>query len=184
AAYFIRRFLLIIPTFIGITIMVFTITRFVPGGPIERIIAQARQMPSIEGGRSSGPTTDDQTQPLSDEQIEELKKYYGFDKPVLVSYVEWLGKVITGNLGTSTRYYDPVWEMIRDRIPISLYFGILSLVLVYGICIPLGIAKAIKHKSAFDNFSSIVVFTGYAIPGWVIGVLMLVLFASHWEIFP
>ncbi|MFC1822799.1 ABC transporter permease subunit [Thermodesulfobacteriota bacterium] len=183
-AYFIRRFLLIIPTFIGITIMVFTITRFVPGGPIERIIAQARQMPAIEGGRTSGPTTDDQTQPLSDEQIEELKKYYGFDKPVLVSYVEWLGKVITGNLGTSTRYYDPVWEMVRDRIPISLYFGILSLILVYGICIPLGIAKAIKHKSAFDNFSSIVVFTGYAIPGWVIGVLMLVLFASHWEIFP
>jgi len=182
-AYFIRRLLLVIPTFIGITIMVFTITRFVPGGPIERIIAQAQQMPGIEGGRT-GRSSAEQTQPLSEEQIEELKKYYGFDKPVLVSYFLWLGKIFTGDLGTSTRYYDPVWSMIRERIPISLYFGILSLILVYGVCIPLGILKAIKHKSSFDNFSSVVVFTGYAIPGWVAGVFMLVLLASHWEIFP
>lgn len=182
-AYFIRRLLLVIPTFIGITIMVFVITRFVPGGPIERIIAQAQQMPSIEGGKRAG-TVAEQSQPLSKEQIDELKKYYGFDKPVLVSYFLWLGKVLTGDLGTSTRYYDPVWDMIRDRIPISLYFGVLSLILIYGICIPLGILKAIKHKSSFDNASSVIVFTGYAVPGWVVGVLMLVLFASHWEIFP
>jgi microcin C transport system permease protein len=182
-AYFIRRLLLVIPTFIGITIMVFTITRFVPGGPIERIIAQAQQMPSIEGGRA-GRSSTEQNQPLSEEQIEELRKYYGFDKPVLVSYFLWLGKIFTGDLGTSTRYYDPVWSMIRERIPISLYFGILSLILVYGVCIPLGIIKAIKHKSSFDNFSSVVVFIGYAIPGWVAGVFMLVLLASHWEIFP
>jgi len=183
-AYFIRRFLLIIPTFIGITIMVFTITRFVPGGPIERIIAQAQQMRSFEGRSTIGLTAEEQTQPLSQEQIQELKKYYGFDKPILVSYFLWLGKVVRGDLGVSTRYYDPVWNMIRDRIPISLYFGIISLILVYGICIPLGIAKAIRHKSAFDNASSVVVFAGYAVPGWVVGVLMLVLLASHWEIFP
>jgi len=183
-AYFIRRLLLIVPTFIGITIMVFTITRFVPGGPIERMIAEARQMGTSEGGRIAGPSSRDQTQPLSEGQIEELKKYYGFDKPVIVSYFLWLGKVLTGDLGVSTRYYDPVWAMIRTRIPISLYFGILTLILTYGVCIPLGIAKAIRHKSGFDNLSSVVVFIGYAIPGWVVGVLMLVLFASHWEIFP
>ena len=181
-AYFIRRFLLIIPTFIGITIMVFIVTRFVPGGPIERIIAQMQQMPAIEGAGPGSPA--EQTQPLSEEQLEELRKYYGFDKPVFVSYFLWLGKVLTGDLGTSTRYYDPVWNMIKERIPISLYFGILSLILVYGICIPLGISKAIRHKSSFDNVSSVVVFTGYAIPGWVVGVLMLVVFASHWELFP
>ena len=163
--------------------MVFIITRFVPGGPIERIIAQAQQMPSIQGGPGAGATPE-QNQPLSEEQIEELKKYYGFDKPVLVSYFQWLGKVLTGDLGTSTRYYDPVWDMIKGRIPISLYFGVLTLVLIYGICIPLGIAKAIRHKSNFDNFSSIIVFAGYSIPGWVVGVLMLVLFASNWELFP
>jgi microcin C transport system permease protein len=179
-AYFIRRLLLVIPTFLGITVMVFTITRFVPGGPIERIIAQAQQMPGIDGAGQAP----EQTQPLSEEQINELKAYYGFDKPLLVSYFSWLGKVLSGDLGTSTRYYDPVWDMIRDRIPISLYFGLISLVLVYGVCIPLGITKAIRHNSLFDNVSSIVVFIGYAIPGWVVGIFLLVLLASHWELFP
>ncbi len=183
-AYFIRRLLLILPTFFGITILVFTITRFVPGGPIERVISQVRQMQMSEGGGSGSMSSGNQTQPLSDEQIQTLKAYYGFDKPVLVSYFSWLGKVLKGDLGTSTRYYDPVWEMIRERIPISLYFGIISLIMVYGICIPLGIAKAIRHKSAFDNISSVIVFIGYAVPGWVVGVLMLTLFASHWEVFP
>ena len=180
-AYFIRRFLLIIPTFIGITVMVFTITRFVPGGPIEKIItqAQAQQMQGSQSG--SGP---EQTQPLSEDQIAELKRYYGFDKPVLVSYFQWLGKVLTGDLGNSTRYYEPVWTIIRSRIPISLFFGVITLVLTYSICIPLGVTKAIRHKSHFDNISSFVVFAGYAVPGWVVGVFMLVIFASHWEIFP
>lgn len=182
-AYFIRRFLLIIPTFIGITILIFIITRFVPGGPIERIIAQAQQQ-AMEGGGGSPVSETVQKQPLSDDQIELLKKYYGFDKPVLVSYIQWLGKLIRGDLGVSTRYYDGVWSMIRDRIPISLYFGILSLIATYGVCIPLGIAKAIRHKGGFDNISSIIVFIGYAIPGWVAGILMILLFASHWEVFP
>jgi microcin C transport system permease protein len=183
-AYFIRRLLLIIPTFLGITIMVFVITRFVPGGPIERIIVQAQQMRSLEGGHRTGTSMDEQTQPLSEAQIAELKKYYGFDKPVLVSYGLWLGKVLKGDLGTSTRYYDPVWEMIKTRIPISLYFGILSMILVYGVCIPLGVFKAVRHKSLFDNLSSVIVFIGYAIPGWVAGVLLLILFSSHWDFFP
>jgi microcin C transport system permease protein len=182
-AYFIRRFLLIIPTLLGITIMVFVITRFVPGGPIERMIAQAQQMKQT-GGRVAGAGAEDQTQPLSEDQIQALKAYYGFDKPVLVSYFLWLGKVVTGDLGTSTRYYDPVWAMIKERIPISLYFGIITMILVYGVCIPLGIAKAVRHQSFFDNTSSIIVFFGYAIPGWVAGVLMLLLFSFHFEIFP
>lgn len=182
-AYFIRRLLLIIPTFLGITVMVFAITRFVPGGPIERMIATAQQMQEMGGG-VTGSDSGRQRQPLSDEQIAQLKAYYGFDKPLLVSYFNWLGKVMTGDLGTSTRYYDPVWDMILERIPISLYFGLISMVMIYGVCIPLGIAKAVRHRSFFDNASSIIVFVGYAIPGWVVGVLLLVLFASHWEIFP
>ena len=182
--YFIRRFILIIPTFLGVTIMVFAITRVVPGGPIDRMIAQAQQMQFGEGKTRSGFAQEGQTQPLSQEQLDLLKAYYGFDKPILAGYFSWLGKVMTGNLGVSTRYYDPVWQMIRERIPISLYFGIISMVLVYGVCIPLGIAKATRHKGLFDNFTSIIVFIGYAVPGWVVGVFLLVLFASHWEILP
>ncbi len=182
-AYFIRRLLLVIPTFIGITIMVFTITRFVPGGPIERIIADTRAMQTSQGGssKSSGPIGG---QPLSEEQIQKLKEYYGFDKPVLTSYFIWLSKVLQGDLGRSTRYYDPVWDMIKERIPISIYFGILSLIMIYGVCIPLGLAKAVRHKTGFDNITSIIIFMGYAIPGWVAGVLMLVLFSSNYDVFP
>ncbi len=184
-AYFIRRLLLVIPTFLGITILIFTITRFVPGGPIERIISEARQMQMGEGGSTpGGRSSDNQTQPLSDEQIEELKRYYGFDKPIHISYFIWIGKVVRGDLGESTRYYDPVWDMIKERIPISLYFGLLSLFIMYGICIPLGIAKAIRHKTNFDNISSVIVFIGYAVPGWVVGIFLLILLSSHWELFP
>ncbi len=184
-AYFIRRLLLVIPTFLGITILIFTITRFVPGGPIERIISEARQMQMGEGGSTSGGrSSDNQTQPLSDDQIEELKRYYGFDKPIHISYFLWLGKVIRGDLGESTRYYDPVWDMIKERIPISLYFGLLSLFITYGVCIPLGIAKAIRHKTNFDNITSVIVFIGYAVPGWVVGIFLLILLSSHWELFP
>ncbi|WDP88494.1 MAG: ABC transporter permease subunit [Desulfobacter sp.] len=182
-AYFIRRLLLVIPTFLGITIMVFTITRFVPGGPIERIIAETRALQMGQEGGSSRAGAG-QGQPLSQEQIKKLEEYYGFDKPVLESYAIWLFKVVKGDLGRSTRYHDPVWEMIRERIPISLYFGILSLILIYGICIPLGMAKAVRHNSGFDNISSVMIFTGYAIPGWVAGVLMLVLLGSGFDVFP
>ncbi len=181
--YFIRRFLLIIPTFLGITILVFIITRFVPGGPIERMISQYQQMNMMGGGKSFS-RMGGENQPLSEEQINELKKYYGFDKPVIVSYFIWLGKVLRWDFGRSTRYHDPVWDMISERIPISLYFGLISLILIYGICIPLGIAKAIRHKTVFDNISSVTVFIGYAIPGWVIGILLLLLLASRFEIFP
>jgi len=176
--------LLIIPTFLGITVLVFAITRVVPGGPIERMMLQAQQMQGREGGKSTGAAGDSQRQPLSAEQIQVLKAYYGFDKPILVSYGQWLAKVLSGDLGMSTRYYEPVWQMIRSRIPISLYFGLFSMAMVYGVCIPLGISKAVRHKSVYDNVTSVVVFTGYAIPGWVVGVLLLVLLASHWEVFP
>jgi len=183
--YFIRRMLLVVPTFFGITILVFVITRFVPGGPIERIIAQAQQMQSAHGYNIVGSSQSaGQSQTLSEDQIDKLKKYYGFDKPVFVSYFLWLSKIISGDLGISTRYYDPVVLMIKERIPISLFFGVASMVLVYGVCIPLGIVKAVKHKSTFDNISSILIFVGYAIPGWVVGILMLLLFASYWEILP
>jgi microcin C transport system permease protein len=165
--------------------MVFTITRFVPGGPIERIISDTRAMQTGHGGSgSSSLAGSGSDQPLSREQIQKLKEYYGFDKPILTSYFSWLSKVLRGDLGQSTRYYDPVWDMIKERIPISLYFGILSLIMIYGVCIPLGMAKAIRHKTGFDNITSIIIFTGYAIPGWVAGVFALVLFASNFDLFP
>ena len=116
--YIIRRLLLIPPTFLGITLIVFTITRFVPGGPVERIIAQMNQ-----ANAESGSSNTQSGAPLSEEQIAELNEYYGFNKPVLVAYGEWLWKVIKLDLGTSSRYSDPVWDTIKERFPISLFYG-------------------------------------------------------------
>ena len=121
---------------------------------------------------------------LSEEQIKQLERYYGFDKPVIVSYFEWIGKVVTLDLGVSTRYTEPVWETIKSRLPISIFYGVATLILTYGVCIPLGIVKAIKHKTAFDNVSSALVFFGYAIPSYVVGIACLTFFAAHLEWFP
>ncbi|HOP64690.1 MAG TPA: ABC transporter permease subunit [Spirochaetota bacterium] len=177
-AYIIRRMLLIIPTFIGITLMVFVITRFVPGGPIERMIAQAQQASVGKGFNRMNEN------PLSASQLEQLKEFYGFDKPVIVSYGEWLGNVLVFDLGSSTRYYEPVWELIKSKLPVSLFYGIMAMIITYSVCIPLGVLKAIRHKTHIDNATSIFVFIGYAIPNYVVAIILLMVFSSWLDIFP
>lgn len=180
-SYFIRRLLLIIPTFIGITLLVFAVTRVVPGGPIERMLNER----ALAGGdRGGGRSQVSSGMVLSDAQLQQLRVYYGFDKPILVSYVGWLGDVLVLDLGRSTRYNEPVWDAIKDRFPVSILYGIATLVLTYAVCIPLGIAKAIRHHSHFDNITSGIVFFGYAIPGYVVGIALLVYFASELGWFP
>ena len=182
--YFIRRLLLIVPTFIGITILVFVITRFVPGGPIERMIAEAQQASMQSGGMTQSSGSGIGAATLDEDQIKQLEEYYGFDKPVLVSYWDWLVKVVHFDLGVSTRYSDPVWDTIKERLPISAFYGILTMLITYFISIPLGYWKAVRHNSHFDHVSSIVVFIGYAIPSYVVGIILLVVFASNLEWFP
>lgn len=179
-SYFIRRLLLTIPTFIGITLLVFCITRMVPGGPVERILTES----FLAGGDAVSQSGQLRGKTLSADQIHDLKVYYGFDKPILISYVDWLKKVVSFDLGNSTRYNSPVWEIIRERLPISCFYGLTTLILTYLICIPLGISKAIRHGSHFDHISSAVVFIGYALPGYVVGIALLTAFASQWEWFP
>ena len=182
-SYFIRRFLLIVPTFIGVTVLVFVLTRMVPGGPIERMMQEAA-LASGDEATAAQSYTGHGAGALSDDQIEQLKAYYGFDKPVLVSYFLWLGKVLQLDLGNSTRYSDPVWDIIKSRLPISTFYGIATLLLTYGVCIPLGIVKAIRHRTVFDNLSSAAVFFGFAIPSYVIGIALLTAFAANLEWFP
>ena len=178
--YFIRRFLLIPPTLLGVTIIVFAITRLVPGGPLERAIMESQQF-SNSGATSQMAGAD---RALSEAQLKKLQEYYGFDKPVLESYVDWLGKVVQGDLGSSYRYNEPVWDVIRDRFPVSLYYGLVTLVITYIVCIPLGVLKAIKHKTVVDNVTSILIFVGYAIPGYALGSLLLLYFSVRLEWFP
>lgn len=179
--YFLRRLLLIPPTLIGVTIIVFFITRLVPGGPLERAIMEM-QMMGTDGGGSSMVSGQDMA--ISDDQLQRLKEYYGFDKPIVESYVVWLGKVVRGDLGDSYRYNEPVLDVITERFPISLYYGIVTLIITYSVCIPLGVLKAIRHKTVVDNVTSILIFVGYAIPGYALGSLLLLLFSVRLGWFP
>lgn len=182
-SYFIRRFLLIIPTFIGITLAVFLIMHFVPGGPMERQIMNFKMAVMQEGGVGGGQAMETD---LPEAALEELRRYYGFDKPVHIRYAQWLWKLVQLDLGRSYIYQDPVWDVIKSRFPVSVFLGLTGFLLSYLVCIPLGVLKAVRHGSRFDFSSSFIVFLGYSIPGWALGTALLVLFGggSFWNVFP
>jgi microcin C transport system permease protein len=181
--YFARRLLLIIPTFIGITTVAFVVMHFVPGGPIERQIMAYKMAVAQEGGGGAGLGLGTELPP---DALEEMKRFYGFDKPVYVRYVTWLWNVLHLDLGQSYTYSDPVWDVIRSRFPVSIVLGLTGFFLSYFICIPLGVMKAVRHGSKFDVVSSALVFMGYSVPGWALGTALLVLFGggSFWSLFP
>ena len=179
--YFLKRMLLIPPTLIGVTIIVFAITRLVPGGPLERAIMESQMMDATGGSVSQSAG---QGMAISEAQLAQLKAYYGFDKPLLESYIIWTGKVLSGDLGSSYRYNEPVWDVIQSRFPVSIYYGLITLVLTYLVCIPLGVVKAVRHRSAIDTASSIIIFIGYAIPGYALGSLLLLYFSVRLEWLP
>ncbi|MFY7818676.1 MAG: ABC transporter permease subunit [Akkermansiaceae bacterium] len=262
--YFIRRILLIPPTLLGITLLVFVIMRLVPGGPMEEDLKKLM-------GQGEGKATRSREQSgfnLKPEMLVKLAGDYDRDKPNVVHYLEWLGVMprdisksaalfeknsletevslpgttesvkvtrrpdgkasiegingssadgwkvriqspadqlkiwkkwvpgaiampddtpyraeifqsryaglLQGKLGSSMKYQEPVSVMVRQRMPISVFYGVIEIILIYGICLPLGIVKAIKHRSWLDNISSIVVFAGYAVPGYALGALLVV----------
>jgi microcin C transport system permease protein len=179
--YFLRRALLIIPTFLGITLAVFVITHFVPGGPVERQIMRFQMSMADRGGTTARAGVE-----IPQEAIDEIRRYYGFDKPVHIRYAQWLWNVVHLDLGRSYVYQDPVWDVIASRFPVSLTLGLTGFILSYLICVPLGVWKAIKNGSRFDFLTSFIVFLGYSIPGWALGTALLVLFGggSFWEVFP
>ena len=313
--YFIRRLLLIPPTLLGISIMVFAITRLAPGGPLEQAMMQMQQV-SEEGGGGLNSGSD---QALSEDQLEQMKRLYGFDKPHWEAYLIWLGLfpretefrqirfsnfenqlservriptfhlseldwdedgyvqrheipahlspyigfdsiddnsdgeidgleaervlgwiegarekviirregegqvflvnnnellgnwsirmreqkesnqnappiaelfmtryegVLQGNFGQSTRYGEPVLSVITERLPVSTYFGLLTFLITYIVCIPLGIFKAVRHNTISDDISSILIFVGYAVPGYALGSLLLLFFSVKLDWLP
>jgi len=256
--------LLLLPTLIGITVIEFAITRFVPGGPLDQAKAEAQRAALESGTRSEGSQG-----ALSPDQMKQLEKHYGFDKPVLQAYATWLGAwpretdeqsalitpetptatlalpskagaggeapstvpatvqlqddgsprlldesgqaiagwhtraevpedtpdvtrvvvfrrkcsgILQGDMGTSYLHNKPVWSIIRERFPISVYFGVITLIVTYCTCIPLGILKAMRHRQLADNLTSVLIFVGYAIPGYVLATILLYFFAFelHW----
>lgn len=196
-SYFIRRILLMIPTFLGITVVFFFITQIVPGGPLEQEIMKLRMGAASFGGvgaTATGPTMEAGTSggvqgtqmTIPQEALDEMKRYYGMDKPIYLRYFVWIWNVVNLDLGWSYVYGEPVWDVISSRFYISIYFGLIGLILSYAVCVPLGVAKAVKHGSPFDMISSVLVFIGYSIPGWALGAILLVFFGggSFWDVFP
>jgi len=175
-AYFIRRLLLLIPTFLGITFLVFTVTRFVPGGPVDQMLLQMQATTGEAGGGGGGGAAS--TVEIPTEVLDELNAHYNLDKPFYVSYALWMKDLLTLNLGESYKFNQPVLDIIVARFPVSIYFGLIGFTLAYSVCVPLGILKAIKHGSVFDFASSALVFVGYSIPGWALGAVLLVIFGG------
>lgn len=181
--YVARRLLLMIPTFVGVTLVVFLLTQFVPGGPIDQAIQQlSGAAGGGEGGGGAGGRTAGTL--ISETDLQALKKYYGFDKPIPLRYLDYMGNLLTLDLGRSFRYTMPTAEIIAQRLPISIYYGLVTTILTYAICVPLGILKAIRHRTYLDNATSLIVFTGYAIPNFALGAVLLSLFAANLNWFP
>ncbi len=287
-SYFLRRLLLIPPTLVGITLLVFTITRFVPGGPGERMLQQAARGTDQGAKHAASPQTQGG---MSEEQLEEVEEQFGLDQPILTSYAQWLGilpreshiskgefggsgdesigggsdpdntativlrgdgrmvqvtrqgdavaaavfatsgqpiasegwkiryesaaarqarylrrnstsdaapsyapralvyqtrfaGLLQGDLGRSTSYNEPVGQMILARMPIAVYFGLLTALLTYAVCLPLGVLKALKHRTFIDTASSLLIFLGYSIPGFALGAILLVHLGARLHWFP
>jgi microcin C transport system permease protein len=182
--YFARRLLLVIPTFLGITVICFGLIQFVPGGPVEQLIMKMRGIASAEGRPNTGAAAT-----ISEDYREQLMEHFGFNKPFYRRYYDWL---VTNRLGMRWESYKitnkTAWELIRERFPVSLIFGITGFVLSYIVCIPLGIAKALRNGSRFDLASSVIVFTGYAIPAFAFGMVLKMAFCGTvdglWDVFP
>ena len=177
-SYLLRRLLLAIPTFLGITLVCFALTRVLPGGPVEMRLARLRGIGGAEGasGRVAAVTAS---------QRDELMRQFGFDKPFLVQYGKWLFKDAMGLKMPSYDYPErTAGALIISRIPVSLWFGTTGFLLAYLICIPLGMAKALRHGSRFDVATSFVVFAGYALPSFALGMLLKLAFCGTVEGFP
>lgn len=185
--YILRRFLMMIPTLFGITLVVFMIVNLAPGSPVEQQIQQIRFGGVGQGGGDTGGGSGSGSDSaVSEEVIEALKKQYGFDKPVHIRYLMWLKNLAKLDFGESFTYEEPVTDVIFSKFPVSIQFGIASLFLSYLICIPLGVIKALKNGTRFDMVSSVALFAMYSIPGFMLAIVLIVFFAggSYYNWFP
>jgi microcin C transport system permease protein len=200
-AYVLRRLLLIIPTLFGILLINFIITQAAPGGPVEQAIAKVQGLDKT-GNRATGSTQGDMSsnsssngnnnssyrgaQGLDPQLIKDLEKQYGFDKPASERFVLMVKSYLQFDFGESFFRDESVINLIKEKMPVSISLGLWSTLIVYLISIPLGIKKALKHGSSFDIATSSLIIVGYAIPGFLFAILLIILFAggSYWQIFP
>jgi microcin C transport system permease protein len=179
AAYILKRILLMLPTLLGVLLITFVVTQFVPGGPVEQYMAEARRTGG--GGDTSAYRGGQGVDP---KRIEQIKALYGFDKPPHERFFKMLGQYATFDLGKSFMRNKPVADLIIEKLPVSISLGLWTFFISYLVAVPLGVMKAVRAGSRFDFVSTIIVLIGYAIPGFVLGVLLLVVFGGQLNLFP
>ncbi|PZR00800.1 MAG: microcin ABC transporter permease [Cereibacter sphaeroides] len=197
-AYVLRRLILIIPTLVGIMVINFTLTQFVPGGPIEQVLARLEgggdAFQNISGGGDAGMPEatgggDERyigSRGLPPEFIADLEKQFGFDKPPLQRFLDMMWNYMRFDFGQSYFRSISVVDLVLEKMPVSISLGLWSTLIAYLVSIPLGIRKAVRDGTPFDNWTSGAIIVGYAIPGFLFAILLLVLFAggSYWQWFP
>ena len=186
ASYIVKRMLLFIPTLLGVVVLNFATIQLVPGGPVEQFIAAQVHGGRGEAGGGGELMSKGMRKGIDEEQIRQLQKLYGFDKPWPERLASWTWRLFTFQFGDSYFHHQKVIDLVAEKLPVSMRLGVISFLLTYILCIPLGIAKAVRDGTPFDLATSLVVFVGYSIPGFVLGVLLMWLFGggSFWDVFP
>jgi microcin C transport system permease protein len=182
--YILKRLLLMVPTLLGILLLTFVVIQFVPGGPVEQMVAQLQGRDAGGEGAAASGAGYRGRQGVDAERIEDIKRLYGFDKPAPERFVQMLGQFARFDLGQSFFHHKDVWTLVKDKLPVSISLGLWTFFLSYLVSVPLGIAKAVRAGSRFDTFTSLLVLVGYAIPGFVLGVALLVVFGGQLQWFP
>ena len=184
-AYILKRILLMVPTLLGVLLITFAIVQFVPGGPVEQYLAEAKVgIAGAGGGAEGGGMTYRGAQGVDPKRIEQIKALYGFDKPAPERFLQMMGQFARFDLGKSFFQNKPVSQLILEKLPVSISLGLWTFFISYLIAVPLGVAKAVRAGSRFDLVTTLLILLGYAIPGFVLGVALLVIFGGQLQWFP
>ncbi len=178
-SYILKRLLLMIPTLLGVLLLTFAVIQFVPGGPVEQYLAESKT-----SAGAGGESLYRGGKGVTEKRLNEIKALYGFDKPATERFWIMLKSYMSFDLGKSFFQNKPVWDLIKEKLPVSISLGLWAFFLSYFISIPLGIAKAVRAGSSFDIWTTLLVLIGYAIPGFVLGVALLVVFGGQLQWFP
>ena len=183
AFYILKRILLMFPTLLGVLLLTFVVIQFVPGGPVEQYLAEAKAGANATGGDTGGIAYRG-SQGVDPKRIEQIKALYGFDKPAHERFWIMLGQFARFDLGKSFFQNKDVSELILEKLPVSISLGLWTFFISYLVAVPLGVAKAVRAGSRFDTVTTLLVLVGYAIPGFVLGVVLLVVFGGQLQWFP
>ena len=181
-AYILKRLLLMLPTLLGVLLLTFVVIQFVPGGPVQQYLAEAKA--GAGGVAEGGGLSYRGAQGVDEKRLAEIKKLYGFDKPAPKRFWIMLKNYARLDLGRSFFQNKDVWQLIREKMPVSISLGLWTFFISYGISVPLGVAKAVRAGSRFDLATTLLVLAGYAVPGFVLGVALLVIFGGQLGWFP